>query len=357
MNVKTLAKKIISRVGYHLGLWPLITGLMRDRGKPRLAVFTYHRVTDNPRRHEFLSGYDRGTSPEELEAQLTAIKRLFDVVDLSEFSAIIRGERPLDLHTAMITFDDADSEFADVVVPILKKYDIPAVVFVPTRYADGDLCFWSMRLSSMMQQMTPAGWDKLREHSHDLPPSIAHILNAMEVRTPEEVAAAWWQLVMAFDQIPDALVSAIVAKWESLADTAYVTGIKGMTWEQIKALDSIEIDFQSHTVNHRKLAFLDYKQNLEELKNSREILESRLNKNINAICYPGGSYNDDSLDAARTAGYDLGFTTRQAWCQYPRTGKGLYTIPRWYTYGERVDEAMFQITRLFFRRVEDDPAS
>ncbi len=40
-----------------------------------------------------------------------------------------------------------------------------------------------------------------------------------------------------------------------------------------------------------------------ELKNSKELLEQRLNKTIDILCWPGGAYNDVSLRISEEAGY------------------------------------------------------
>ena len=71
------------------------------------------------------------------------------------------------------------------------------------------------------------------------------------------------------------------------------------------------IDIESHTVNHPKLNELTYDEQLSELIDSKKTLESITGKKIESIAYPFGDFNDNSIKAAKDAGYTLGFTTKK----------------------------------------------
>ncbi|WP_294154270.1 polysaccharide deacetylase family protein [uncultured Clostridium sp.] len=79
--------------------------------------------------------------------------------------------------------------------------------------------------------------------------------------------------------------------------------------DAIKEMSDYGIDIESHTVNHMHLDTLNYDEQLSEMKNSKDILENITGKNVTAIAYPFGDFNDDSIKAAKEAGYKLAFTT------------------------------------------------
>lgn len=81
--------------------------------------------------------------------------------------------------------------------------------------------------------------------------------------------------------------------------------------EAIIEMSDYGIDIQSHTVTHPHLNTLTYEQQLVELKNSKEYLESILGKKVDSIAYPFGYYNDTTIKAAADSGYTLGFTTKR----------------------------------------------
>lgn len=79
--------------------------------------------------------------------------------------------------------------------------------------------------------------------------------------------------------------------------------------DAIKEMSDYGIDIESHTVNHLHLDTLNYDEQLSEMKNSKNILENITGKDVTAIAYPFGDYNDDSIKAAKEAGYKFAFTT------------------------------------------------
>lgn len=80
--------------------------------------------------------------------------------------------------------------------------------------------------------------------------------------------------------------------------------------EAIKEMSDYGIDIESHTVTHSHLNKLEYNKQLEELIQSKKILEDITGKEIISIAYPFGDFNNNSIKAAKEAGYTLGFTTK-----------------------------------------------
>lgn len=100
-----------------------------------------------------------------------------------------------------------------------------------------------------------------------------------------------------------------------------------MTSAQLKELEANGIEIHAHTVNHEKLSELSYDRQLATLKESKEFVEKLLNKKAGCIAYPFGMYNDNTIKAAKEAGYTMGLTTNGKW-----SGKedGILTLDRVY---------------------------
>jgi len=93
--------------------------------------------------------------------------------------------------------------------------------------------------------------------------------------------------------------------------TSALDGGYYLSKEAINEMSNYGLDIQSHTVNHPHLDKLTYDEQLSELKESKKTLESITGKKIDSIAYPFGDFNDDSVKAAKDAGYSLGFTTKR----------------------------------------------
>jgi len=69
------------------------------------------------------------------------------------------------------------------------------------------------------------------------------------------------------------------------------------------------MDIGSHTMSHARLTTLPVEQALEELEQSKKIIEKHLGEPIDLLAYPAGDYNQDVEDLAVEAGYEGAFTT------------------------------------------------
>lgn len=68
------------------------------------------------------------------------------------------------------------------------------------------------------------------------------------------------------------------------------------------------VTFGSHTKSHRDLTKLDYDKAYTEIKESKKVLESTLNKEVRYFSFPHGAYNATLVELCREAGYSQVFT-------------------------------------------------
>ncbi|MFM0621264.1 polysaccharide deacetylase family protein [Streptococcus suis] len=87
-------------------------------------------------------------------------------------------------------------------------------------------------------------------------------------------------------------------------------GIEGyLTLNQMKEMQANGMSFQGHTVNHPDLEVSSTDDQMSELSQSKNYLDSQLNQETIAVAYPSGSYSQDTLNISEQAGYKLGLTT------------------------------------------------
>ncbi len=316
-----------------LHIWHLfIRFLLFIYPRKLLVVFTYHRVVDRLSEREYLLNYDRGIDRRILKNQLEIIGRYFRFIDLDEFRSMINGSQKLSGHSSLITFDDADSEFAEQAFPILDKYGVPAVVFTPTAYVESDKKFWHVRLSEILDNVTEESWEGMAK-LEGLPKEVRDFIGASSINSASEKRSTAVTMVNFLDKYPQKEIEGVLTILEGKIEAKSRTGIKCLTWLQQRELAQKGIEFESHSVNHYKLAELSLKEILQEMTDSRKELEKRLGKKITAICYPAGSYNENVLTAASEAGYKLGFITRPGFCNYPLLGNDRFALPRFTVVG------------------------
>ena len=97
------------------------------------------------------------------------------------------------------------------------------------------------------------------------------------------------------------------------------------TWDQLRDLVSEGWEIGSHTVTHRNLKSLSDIEVQSELKNSKDLLENKLQKSVNIISYPFGKFDNRILDSVKRAGYVGGCTLGE---NYPNNKKLPYALFR-----------------------------
>lgn len=87
-------------------------------------------------------------------------------------------------------------------------------------------------------------------------------------------------------------------------------GRKGyMTWNQLQEMSELGMSIQSHGKSHSFLSDLDNTLLFDELKKSRDLLRSRLERSIDYLSIPGGFYTKRVLAKASSVGYRGVFTS------------------------------------------------
>lgn len=129
----------ISPLRWHLKKWArrlMILSSLLWRGldfgqnrRSQIRVLTYHRFGHQPR-DPFC------VTPEDFEAQMAWLARRKRAVSLEQIERFLKGETDLPSGSALVTIDDGYQSIYDIALPILKKYNIPAVVFVTVSAID-----------------------------------------------------------------------------------------------------------------------------------------------------------------------------------------------------------------------------
>ena len=96
--------------------------------KSAVAVLMYHSISD--------SGWFFAVPPKEFERQIRYIKEKANPVRLSDVVDFLDGKKELPPRAVAVTFDDGYRDFRENALPILQKYNVPAILFVCAGEAD-----------------------------------------------------------------------------------------------------------------------------------------------------------------------------------------------------------------------------
>ena len=316
----------------HAGVFGLARRIYRNRFLGATALL-YHRVlpADAPADH-YARLMDGPTVPQ-LDALVGYLKRWFRFSTPRECVERWRAGREVDPYTLLLTFDDGYADMYELLLPVLRKHEVPATVFVTTGSVGGKYKTWFQRLFSAMSRTSLA----------ELPPFAD--LPAMPLRSTR-------QKVAAIERVSSVQVRYPAVEWEVLIDRlAESLGCDGsiddermMTWEQVEGLHrSGLVTIGGHTVTHPLLAQCTPEQLDRELSDSAAELKGRLGLDFLPFSYPHGRVlRPDVPEAVRRSGYDCAFTGDWA----PNTSATpLYELGRQQLPADNVSRASLQLLR------------
>lgn len=100
---------------------------------------------------------------------------------------------------------------------------------------------------------------------------------------------------------------------------------KLLSTEGIKKLQERGWKIGVHSSTHSNLSKINTKRLQSEIFDSKRILETEINLNINYFAYPFGAYNDNVLSEIRKAGYKMALSMDD---EIIKKGVNILTIPR-----------------------------
>jgi len=123
----------------------------------------------------------------------------------------------------------------------------------------------------------------------------------------------------------------ILQKFGMTAAFYIITSLVGeedrLTAGHIREMAANGMSIGSHTVTHRALGELDAEEAASEMSLSRLYLEGLLQRPVNFIAYPKGSYNEFTAKIANEAAYNGGFSVEYGTCSSTINPYALRRIP------------------------------
>lgn len=116
-----------------------------------------------------------------------------------------------------------------------------------------------------------------------------------------------------------------------------------MSAGQLRSLPADLVDIGSHSMMHRKLPELPIEQVMDELRDSKKLLEDVLGRQVTAFAYPHGRYDAGTIGLVEAAGYRYAYTTDGQ--RDVEGGSDRFSIPRKYvTYHDTLESFAARFT-------------
>jgi peptidoglycan/xylan/chitin deacetylase (PgdA/CDA1 family) len=142
---------------------------LRTRINPSCWVLMYHHISEELGREECFN-----VTPCLFEKQIGfLLTKNFKVISLTQLVEYLKENSPLPPKSVVITFDDGYKNNYIYAYPILRKYNIPATIFLTTGFVNGSVKATSFSgtyekiFSECPQEGLPLSWEEIREMSEN----------------------------------------------------------------------------------------------------------------------------------------------------------------------------------------------
>ncbi|MBL4869058.1 MAG: polysaccharide deacetylase family protein, partial [Pseudomonadales bacterium] len=238
---------LIKNIFIHYGPLSIIRALLKIFSGPGITIIYAHRVlTDNimadpndPRR---IAGQ---SSVSEITATIESLSKLYHFISIDDALEQI-NTNSIKRDSIVLTFDDGFQDNFINLLPILKKYNVPAVYYVNSSVINTDKNLW---FQEIINYFFSVQGDETHVEIND---------KNYDLSTPQKRFEAAFNLMryLQANEPPtkfDEIISSIAG---DLAKPGELD--KHLTWEDLKALSTESlITLGAHTVHHYPLTLCD----------------------------------------------------------------------------------------------------
>lgn len=272
-----------------------LLGISRYVNRHRPMILMYHRILQEP--------LLPGIPPEIFAQHLEYLKRHFRVIPIAQMVEELKTDS-LQPYSVAITFDDGHSDFFQNAWPLLKKFNLPASIYVTTGFIDQQHWLWP---------------DLLRYLLMTTKATTVEIANVGNLSLVDD------QLLTTWNTLGDFCLSLDTdARASFLHQLGHQLGVvipsqpqapfAPLTWHQLREMQKEGLDIGSHSVSHPILSALSEPELKYELLYSQQRIFEEIGEKPKGICYPNGMARDTSenVEASASEIYSYGLVAYPA---------------------------------------------
>lgn len=262
------------------------------------VVLIYHRVAVLNRDPQMLA-----VKPDNFYRQIEYIKKNYNLLTVEEFDHLINGKNKFPKKSILITFDDGYADNMHNALPVLESLNAQALFFVTTSNLNTKEEMW---------------WDQLDNiffSEKDFPKELSISINKAEFKfatsSADDKLRTYRTLhpLIKFNkrEIRDNILQTLF-EWANIPINSREE-YRLMTNDELLKMDrSPSAIIGAHTDTHTPLSILNFNEQIEEVKKSKEFLESLLDHPVKYFSYPFGNrkdYNKNSVEACKQMNFNF----------------------------------------------------
>ena len=212
----------------------------------------------------------------------------FEAVDLHQWLDNPRPSRP----AFAVTFDDGWRDNYTHALPVLRNLRVPATVFVTVGLVGTSEQFWWDRIARVLREGRVA----------DVATHFAQGYGG-HGPWPSDPVEVFRVLVDNLKALPQRRIDELVLAAEHAFGVQPETERVMLTWEELGEMGRAGVSVGSHGMSHAILVPLSDEAKWFELSQSALILSQKRIPYVPIMCFPNGTYDQQSVDLSLACGY------------------------------------------------------
>jgi len=281
-HIKKYLKVIACYFLYYSGIIPAYVKV----SKRPPQILAYHSIGDGQKYFGMTLG------PGVFEKQMEYLHKHYNLLSLADYCKSVEDDRAIPDNCIVITFDDGYMDNYTNAFPILKKYNIPATIFVSTDpVAKGEPLFFD----AIVYGIYNTGRKYLNLEEYGFP---RYLINNsfLKFKTTGEFN-------MLSQKMNSKERNLLIRRVLDSLDLNY-ENIRGahiyLSWKEIMEMRQHGIEIGAHTKSHLCLPFLAEEEMKSEIFDCKDILEEKLGEPVKSFAYPYGGIQDFNENVKNT---------------------------------------------------------
>jgi peptidoglycan/xylan/chitin deacetylase (PgdA/CDA1 family) len=279
--------------------------LKRLQGKT--VIMMYHRVLSEKELNGHFIQPGMYVRDCVFEMHLQFLKQYFEILSFTELLELW-GQRAWDASKryCVITFDDGWLDNYLYAFPILKKYNVPATIFLPTALAGTNEWLWPDKISYLLWHYYRNGANRYFTGPIDLLRKKYPWLN----NNIENLGQRTDSIIEKCKGLSPADIDCILDDMKTALHIGFPESRVFLNWTEIEEMSKHNISFGSHSCSHNILTNISADEVRQEIEDSRRVLQTSDINYIPLFCYPNGNYTREIAEQVKQAGYGAAVSTR-----------------------------------------------
>jgi peptidoglycan/xylan/chitin deacetylase (PgdA/CDA1 family) len=266
----------------------------RGQYNKNLLILMYHRVL--PKGDPCLKSEEPGmyVTPETLGMHLNELAKFATFIRIEDWLKLSENKQLENILYCAITFDDGWADNYEFALPLLKKHQVPATIFLATNYIDSNTTFWPERLYGLLNQLKGDDKPKLLSDLKAFFESLEVSLNLTDLQSggADYVASLINQAKALTDDEINLKLDQIDAKLSVSKNSRPAM----LNWQQVAEMKKNGFEIGGHTRSHLRLNTKATTERIEqEVAGCAEDIKNAIGEAPSLFCYPNGDTSEAAI--------------------------------------------------------------